>query len=625
MRTRLPRLFAALLILCTACAGPGRPKELARGVEPMTNEDALVLHSAGLDRLMADSRDAGLRSALGMLDDRLLELPAEFGAEDFPLPIGQLVFDTLARPMSLTLDVPPDADWSQGPSFDAQLTVEGSEHEVAELAQGYAGLLAMVAGAESRPVAGQPGLRAFDTPVGTASHGVVGAGEEASFVLALGEVDAGPLGLGSLDLPEGVEPLLAFKLDMGRLQGAIDVFLGSLGMEGLTLRDQLALWGLSGDAPMKITWAYGIADGLSHSASRYGNYVPISEANASLETAPITEADFGLVPADAVSAAIVQSDPATALAWIKMADQDPDVDLIEMIYTFTGVHLEQDIFGHLGTTMGYYTANSSGGGGLMSLVVFVEVVDEAGLNGTREYVFDTLDDLATAELDGRVDFRTWDHGGAPCSTLTFPGWPVPFELSFAITDGFLFFTLSPQALAAAIDQRRGGGPGLLANEAFLSSAAGRLDDLTSVTFVDTERRIAEGYGTATLLTAALANGVRSPDDPTRDPGLVLPPFPALAAGAVPSVALSRIEGDDLVTIGRGDPSVTANLVSFCGGPLAKVIGVGLFAITPLVMLGTRVEEASAFEWEEFEMEELSPEEEAELLRALSGETEEGDG
>ena len=419
MQVLFPRPHEAFLLLCVACAGPGAPVALDRGVEPMTNDDALVLYCAGLDRLLADARDAGLRRALGMLDDRLLMLPAELGEDDFPLPVGRLVFDLLAQPMSLTVDVPAGADRSRRPRFDAQLTVGGSEAEVADLARRVGGLLAQVAGAESREVAGRPGLHAFDTPLGTASHGIVATEEAASLVLALGDVEDGPLGLGSLDLPAGVEPLLAFKLDMGRLQGALDTLLAMAGVDG-----------------------------------------------------------HGLIPPDAISASIVQSDPSAVLVWLGMASQDPEMDLIEVIHTFTGVHLEQDMFDHLGTTMGYYTADSTGGGGLMSLVLFVEVVDEAGLAGTLEYVLDTL---------------------------------------------------------------------------------------------------------------------------------------------------ARIEGDDLVTIGRGDPSIAANLVSFCGGPLVKLIGLGLVAFVPAALLAGSLETSSApFERKEFEMEELSPEEEAEILRALREQAKEGD-
>jgi hypothetical protein len=83
-----------------------------------------------------------------------------------------------------------------------------------------------------------------------------------------------------------------------------------------------------------------------------------------------------------------------------------------------------------------------------------------------------------------------------------------------------------------------------------------------VGFLDTPRLARSGYGLAQLACSALANGVRSPTDPERDPGPILPPFNALMNGAKASVSIYRLDGDDMVGTFQSDRSFMVNL---CGG------------------------------------------------------------
>jgi prepilin-type processing-associated H-X9-DG protein len=62
--------------------------------------------------------------------------------------------------------------------------------------------------------------------------------------------------------------------------------------------------------------------------------------------------------------------------------------------------------------------------------------------------------------------------------------------------------------------------------------------------------------------SAVANALRSPGAADRDPGLLMPTYAKLLAGAKAGVSIGRIEGDELIWQGVGDRSMLVNL---CGG------------------------------------------------------------
>lgn len=533
--------------------------------------DALVFYSAGLDRILTDPRDAGLRAALGMLDDRLVELPGEMGASPMPGNAMRLAFDVLGQPMVLRAGVPADADWSMGPRISADLRVGGEPEHVASIARRFSRLMSKGAELPVEPVENSEGLEMSPTPMGPFVFGTSAGTHGTDFVASLGGLRA-PAAIPSYGLPDGVDPLLAYELDMGPIQGVLQSF----DPDPMVLA-QLQFFGLFGEDAMRVTGAYGVANGTGHVASRVENALAAPTLGGLDPSDPLTAADLSLVPTDAVSASVVQADPNVVLSLLDLMSDDPDVDMAEMIYAFTGIHPRTDVFDHLGTTMGFYMSDTSGGGGLFSLVLFLEVTNEEAFAGTLEYVFAMVDDFVGLETDGRVDFRTWESRGVEGTSLTFPGWPIPVELCLTVSDGFLFFALSPQSLVAAVQQARSDDPGLLANEKFRTHVRGGLEGLNSVAFVDTARRIEEGWGFSTLLFAALANGVRSPADGTRDPGLIVPPYHELVGSALPTVMVGRVDGNDLVYTGTCDPSMTAQLSSFCGSPMMPLVGVGLGA------------------------------------------------
>ena len=562
---------------------PGEGREVVRGQDPMTNEDALVVYFAGVEDLLADPRDEGLRRVFSMADARLLELPEELGVHEVPLPVIQLLCDVLGAPMSLRLDPIDGGDWSQGPQLTGQLTVHGTGDDLRTMATRFDELVRMMIPEEPTAAGDWAGLSSLPTPAGSVYYGVpADAADE--FLLSFGAPNLAGLGLGSLDLPAGVKPIAAFKLDLARIQPTMEALLAMAGPDAEVARLQLESMGLLGENPMLITAAVGRGDDRLLFSSRAKNYVPYAKKTGALVTEPLTAADFHMVPADATSAALYKSDLSAVLDAVeRMA---PEEDILGMVRAMVGLDLESDLFNQLGTTTGFYTSESTGGG-LGSLVVFLRVTGQEKLGETGEFLQGLINDFAMSEAQGYIRVREWAHGAQACTSLTFPGVPVPFEPSFALTEGWLLAAATPQALMAAVDHTLGTAPSLADAPGFRAADIGSREDLLSVSYTDTRATMAGGYGMVGMLCSALANGVRSPSDPERDPGLVLPPYRALLAGARPSVMVSRIEGDDLVTLGEGDASVLGNVTAAMGSSFGQValLGVVLGFLVPTLMIG----------------------------------------
>jgi len=587
----VPRAFGlVVLFIGSACSAtgsndPGDAASSPRGASvPSTGPESvpsaapgpvLRIDFAGWDAILADPRDAGLRRALSMLDDRLLELPAELGGPPIPPGVVELVLDVMSSPFSLSMDVADGGDSAQASPVRAQLTVRRASVEEADaLALRFGALLSLLAPVPAVPVEGQPSLKSLAMPNGRLVYGKPSDG--ASFLVSWGEPAPSEPTLGSLGLPRGVEPVLALEFDAARLREPLESMFEEA-TEDEAARVVFECLGLLGEDPLGITFAFGHGSDRAHIAMRCRNWVKMAARLGSLATEPLSKADLHLVPADATQASVERVDLRAILSFLEMLDREEEGDLLAKIESTLGLDLEADVFAPLGKTVGFYMSDTTGGGGLASLVAFLAVEDGAKVAQTLDKAIVAIHELAKGEASGHVRVRPWDHSGAACHSLTFPGLPIPIEPSLGISDGFLFLAATPQALVAAIDQARGNAPGLLAHPGFRHPPAGSFDDLQAVSFSDTPRLLNDGYGLAGLLASALANGVRSPSDPAREPGLVLPPYDELLAGARPSILLSRIQGDDLVIVGECDRSAMANLTAWLGGPASLILGAGLAA------------------------------------------------
>src|SRR5690606_2920210 len=75
-----PAVFMCVALLVVSASVVARPKQNAHGANQPNNNataDGLVVYSAGLDGILVDPKDAALAKALGMVIDRIGELPRE--------------------------------------------------------------------------------------------------------------------------------------------------------------------------------------------------------------------------------------------------------------------------------------------------------------------------------------------------------------------------------------------------------------------------------------------------------------------------------------------------------------------------------------------------------------------
>lgn len=559
---RTMKLHLALVSLAAwPFAAPALAQETTRTPVP-PGPDVLSFYSAGLDAILTDPRDAGLLRALSLVDGRLAELAQEI--EDFELPPDtlELVFDLIRSPIHLRLAAESP---QQGLPVSAELHVEQtSAEEALALTSRVEALLAATLPLPFQPDAGAPGLKVLEAP----GAGVRMGAREGSrrFEVSLGEPRMGAFDGAPYGLPDGVRPTLALSLDFGALRGPARMLLATQpdGEETLGLLERL---GMFSEKPLRVHAAWG----AGHFRVRYEGWAHVAETVGSLVREPIPAAHFELVPEDALTVSVSRIDARSALGGLDLIEEGTGDDLREACRE-EGLDLDA-LLGSLGHTAGFYLADSTGGGGFASAAGFLTLHDSNALLGILDALVARANELARENAEGRIRIRTFQHAGARCYGLAFPGVPVPFEASIAVLEDVLFLGLTPRALASALDHARSGAPGLSASPALRAAGVSSLDGLAALAFNDTPRFLRDGYGIASLAMSALANAVRSPEDVGREPGIVMPSYPDLLRGARPQVVLTRVAGDDLVVSGSCDTSVVASLTGAIPGPGTWTAGV----------------------------------------------------
>ncbi len=577
--TRSLALFVLFFAACTS--SPSSRALPAAEFTPIAGDDGVMVWSAGADAWFVDEKDEELHSALTMLDTRLAELPDEIEEPDFPLDALLFGLDVMASPMSLRLALRKEAQPGQLP-FRAQLTVEPCNGEdSAVMAERLSTILTQYGVPSLGKSEAVHGLQMVPLGPMSAYHGALGN----ELVIAVNDVATDMPKLGSLDLPESVRPIFAFKVDYRQIGGAMAQAMqfAAASAGGDEEASDAAMAGMMWMQNTTVQGGMGYGADRLYGASRTQNYVTAAKASNLFPSRPLTEREIAMIPSDATWAAIWRMNPRGIVTVMRQAiaaqikqQSDAEIDPFAMLQAFTGFDIEADLFDTLGETAGAYTSDTTGGGGWTSLVAFSAVKDEKKMRETIAWAESEINSLAAAQAQGYVALRVRHIDGQHISTLTFPGLPIPLELSYALADGYVYFALNPRALLAAIGQAKEGRDGLASNPRFVDVAGKNLEDLYSLSFIDTPRFVRDGYSLVGMGCAALDNALRSKSDTARDPGIVLPSYPALEKGSKAFAQLGRIDGDDMVVTWQADRSM---LVNACGvsGLIGGVNGVAAFA------------------------------------------------
>lgn len=529
--------------------------------DPASVPDGLVIAWAGT-RSLVDEKDRGLAAALDLLDERLLELPGELG-EDIPPEAIHIPLRLLRGPGSLRLAfLGEDAPMP----LRARLTLpEADPAAAAALGAHVERLLAMVP--DLSPQAAGDGTSTAQLGPVPARWGT----RDSEWFLAVGDTgDVAPRELfdlgADLGLPQGVVPTFALRVDGAQVASAVDLLMRMQG-SGQDVQTWSQLRAAMSMDDMRLRMAAGYGSDRSHMSSVFEGYAELADATTGLPQQPLSASCLGMIPADAVWATASVVDFAGVLDFtlgMMQRQSELDFDPLQLVRDFSGVDLERDLLDPLGHEYGMYLSEGTGGGGLASLVVFARVDDVETLRAGVQKMTDFIDQMAAAQMRGYARTRRWSHAGHELVSLSFPGLPVPLEPTWTIRGDFLLKGLAPQAVVAALEHLESGGPRLVDDPRFREHAAGSMDDLFAMSFTDAPALLGDGYGWSTLLGAVLANATRSPTDPQRDAGLVLPLLRDLERGARPTVSLARIVDGDLVTAAQMDRSVWVGATAVLG-------------------------------------------------------------
>ena len=464
------------------------------------------------------------------------------------------------------------------PNLDARLVFEtGAEAETARMQQALSlvmGLAAQQAGTTLEAAPNAPGMTmmAFpDAPAGRLLFGPAGA-DQGRFVIGidLGNdgIDLAPI---AFDAPAG---LPAGDLGWQALIDAramADLFERVMQASGdphaqQFVRTMHSFLPPAGE-PLDLVAGGAVVGEKSHTLVRGRGFMKVADKLAqtfgpmigvqSFRPAPLDPKTLALIPRNALTCSTATKDLTGANSMISMAALQ--FGLLELV----------PVFQALGDKWVYYTSDETGGGGLSSLVVINADPNPEEMVASLNELVTELNARATV-LHGYVRVSSWSvpaaRGAAiPAYTLSFPGVPVPLAISLGVADGRLVLGASPQALVAAVDHWRSGRESITANPRFQqATGGGLLEGATQMKFTDVPAAIARGYSAATGLGAMMANFVRSPRDPGRDPGLITPTVAQLSEGAQPRVSVTKIEGDDFVYIATMDRSWLVNAAGMYG-------------------------------------------------------------
>lgn len=609
MKTRGLRPIGAATTVAMAAAA--MPMVFPGAKATADSTPVIVLQHSGCGAMMPDENDAGLRRAFGLLTDRLAELPGEVQRMSHNQNAAQAMWvaDRILPLLTATFEYP--AEWAildNGindlgvPDFDARVVFDtGSRAEAEKLQNIMSGLFQMaIPNATLQAAESNANFLEFPTPVATLLFGPVDDGGRFALGFDMGgdgiRTDRIALKAPS-DLGE-VKAVYKLHLDGHGMMDLINTVAGMAPNPSVRGRIQ-AFTEQMPEGDMFFDVAGGYQDGRAISVAKMTHFKALQELLA--QHVPQFAARIGFispnllksVPADARMASVANQDVKSiingALQQAAEASQgqfDPET-VFAQVEEQIGVHPIRDFIDYLGSNWVSYTADSTGGGGWMSLVFLNEGVDSEGLQATFDKLSNMANAIGSSKAMGYVRCQAWDgdqwktRGLQAGYTLTFPGLPVPFELSMGLTDDSLVAGLTPQAVRTAALQATGQRRGsLLDNPRFADSFSGKLKQVNKISFLDTEASLARGYPMAQLVGTAVANFVRSPIDPSRDPGMVVPTFDDLSRDAHGLIQIAYIDGSDYVQISSLDASWLVNIAGISGslGITPEMIGAGALGV-----------------------------------------------
>ena len=546
----------------------------------------VVIERGDAADILVSEKDAGLVRAMRLLPDRLRDLPRDSEGnipEEFAEYADLLVQGLSARwrfGLVFNEDEPNAGFFGYG--FIASLESQNRDFPV-DLDNLVTGLIRDQGEMEIEPSERFDSLSQVFTPAGPVEFGPMQLRDAWAYRIISGPIDRPEDAFSGLpSLPAGVTPQLRGVVDFsqfGPMVEAVQLFAGGPNEQVDMVLETLGSLGLVGDDAMKLSFWFGEDGEQSLGEVRMAGARQFA-SELSLPTRPLTGDHLLAIPADATAASMSQVDFSMFEDILdQMADAGAPVDdMLAELREMTGVDLRRDILQTLGGACGGYLSRTTGGGGMLSGVFLIEVQDHARFARAHGRLVDFANEAIQGQLEyapeifRNMGLKSWRHDGQEFMSFRFDGVPIPFEPTYALTKDWLIVGLTPQATVAAVAQAEG-----KLGDGFGWFAEAYDGDIYGLTYNNTGEFMQRGYQWITLVGSAIANGVRSPD---RDPGLAVPLYAELAAGARPSISAWQWEGDDFIMRSSGDRSLLVQMAGLAGvaQEFAPLLAAGAAAI-----------------------------------------------
>lgn len=569
------RHFASVSGVCAAAAGAVLWHTPAATAEPQVG---ISFRHEGMQAFFPDERDAGLVRALGLLPARLQEIAthpsveANMGpvpTELFPL-IRALMFDPAQ--FVLTLD---GLDPQTGlPAVAAVLRFENADEAGGPIGRAVVAIDDLV----PLPLAADqhqsfPAMQMAETPFGMLAYGGRESRQGWGWELHFGQVGDPDGVLGAMDRPLGPGVVVAQgHIDFAALTPATRSLVGmaSMMVQGRNLAREAVESGLLGGRAMSAEFVSGFDDDNSYTTMRLRGARAYADQLGLLQ-GTLEHSDLVIIPADATAAFASKIDPARSWSELRKQlvqagiEQELD-DALNQFRRQIGVDIERDLIQALGETMVAYFSDSTGGGGLLSGVVGVRLRDGAAFDRAVARLSEHAEAAVADQgfLDGPIAFRAAVEEWEDRAFVTFrvDGLPLPIEPTIGRTGDWAIFALSRSAARGAFehDTTRSG---LVRNPAF-RAAWDPSTPAVSMSFIDAQRTVRDGYAALNLVGTMIAGFVRSSGDPSVDPGMIVPTYSSLTSSVKPILNRVCWDGDDYIVHTTTDRSRLVHAAALLG-------------------------------------------------------------
>lgn len=554
----------------------------------------LSMRCGGAEAWFVDSKDQALLRALQMFDDRLNELPGEVPDFEVPPPALRLFTRLFSGPMSFTMGTSSEPVPGMPMPFAGELRLTQSSSSDAQ--SNVTDIVNMM---------GEFGVP-LDAPAPGAGYMMpspfpMWMGESAGDVyMRVGLEDGAPAPDQASLLPTGASAYFSGMMAYGEF---IDIVTEASGGDAGLYEVQKVL-GLLGLDALNFEFAAGTDAERGYAVMRMPGWAAVAQETGLLSSEALSPEIVAAIPEDATWAMASSFNlSAVVETYAEMFETlgGGDADIFGMIEAETGLDVQKDLIAPFGGQAAIYASDSTGGGGMLSTVAVVEIGDAEAWNSSWARLENAVGKLGRKEAGGYVRMSSFADAGQEYDVLSFPGLPIPLELCVTTVGKFAIFGVTPQAAQGAVYQITVSEGSLLDNPDFKNQLPPQMQDARVVSWLNTPRLMQDGYGTLSLLCSAVSNAMRSPGDPSREPGMILPSYPELRAGAQAMVSVGRIDGEDYVEESRWDRSQLVNMAGMLGymydSPLGPIVlgGMGASLAVPQIMNRTQSAELAVAE------------------------------